>query len=132
VVDLSNRKTAPTRVQAGVGIGAALEQQLGDFQVIRATRLKQRSVVGSQVLRCIRIGAVFEQQADNVQMAFPRRMGQRADARRVETPGQADILALELLDAFLITDCGRHGNGVTRSVGEQAPNQHGRVSKRRM
>src|SRR5436190_1320051 len=75
VVDLANRETAPTRVQAGVGIGAVLEQQLRDFQVIRTASLEQRSAVGSQVFRLIRIGAVFEQQSNNVQMAFPRRVG---------------------------------------------------------
>jgi hypothetical protein len=72
--------------------------------------------------RRIRIGAVFEQQADNVKMTCPRRMGQRADARRIETPGQAGIVAQELLDVLLIADGGGHGDGVTRSAGEQAPN----------
>ena len=93
VANLANREAAPIRIRAGVGIGAMLEQQLGDLQLIRTTSLEQRPAVRSRVFGPIRIGTVFQQPADNVQMTLPRRVRQRADTRRVEAPGQADILS---------------------------------------
>src|SRR5579859_3465174 len=65
-------------------------------------------------------------------MAFPGRVSQRADPRRVEAPSQADVLSQERIDALLISNSGRHGDVVLRSMGEQAPNQHPGISQRGM
>jgi hypothetical protein len=60
MINRSNRETALTGIHAGVGIGAVLEQQLRDVQVIRTAGLEQRPSIGSRILGRVRIGAVFE------------------------------------------------------------------------
>jgi hypothetical protein len=62
-------------------------------------------------------------------MAFARRVGQRADARRIKTTGEPGICFQELLDAFLIANGSGNRNIVTRSVSQQTSNEHERISQ---
>ena len=97
------------------------------------TGLEQRPALRSRVFRHIRIGTVFEQETDNVQMAFPRRMGQGADARRVETPSQAGILSQKLIDSLLISNRCRDGKWAGFAPRrEQASHDYRCISQRRM
>ena len=49
VVHRSDRQTALTRIDAGIGVGAMPEQQLRDLNVISATGLVKSETVRSQV-----------------------------------------------------------------------------------
>ena len=67
------------------------EQQRSNLQMISTAGFVKRASVRSGIFGRIWISAAFEQQADDVQMTFPRRIGQRADACRVEAAGEAGI-----------------------------------------
>src|SRR5206468_5186165 len=116
VVNYSNRQAAFARIHSGVRIGVMFEQQLRNLQMISATGFIQRASVRSGIFGRIWISAAFEQQADDVQMTFPRRIGQRADARRVEAGDEAGIFFQELLDTLQIAGGGGDGDVVVRPV----------------
>ena len=132
VIDRANRQAALARIDAGIRIGSVLEKQLGNFVVIAATSVIERSSLRGSRFRLVQFRAVIEQQLHDVQVTFPRRVSERVRTGCIRSQGQFRIAAEQLADPLLIADRSRYGQRVLRTEREQSADQDGRIPQRRV